>query len=148
PTTVVLGERKRRDRLAARDAGEQLLAGGVVARVEDRVGRQRDRREVRRAQEGAAHLLEDDDELDIGEARAAVLLGDGQALEPELLGHLAPYGRVEALLGLHQPADLRRRRLVLEEAADGAPELLLLFAEGEVHTRVPSVGRGSRGSPS
>ena len=73
------------DRLARRDAREQLglLVGG--ARVHDRVGREHDGGEVRRAQEHAAHLLEHDAELDEREALAAVLLGDVEALEPELV---------------------------------------------------------------
>ena len=42
-----------------------------------------------------AHLLEHHDQLDVGEAGPAELLGDGQALQAELLGHLAsrPPGR-------------------------------------------------------
>src|SRR5581483_7242954 len=91
------------------------------------------------------------------------------ALEPELLGHLLPDAFVVALGRLHQPADLGRRRLVLEEPPDGLAQLLLLFRKGEVHgcscgssrrgrarRRVVGAGdaapapsqRGSRGRPS
>ena len=106
PLAVRLGERERGDRLARRDAGEQLALLRVGAGVHDRVGREAHRREVRRAQQHAAHLLEHDAELDEREALAAVLLGDVQALEPELLGHLRPDRGVVALGGLHEPAHL------------------------------------------
>ena len=56
--------------------GRQRRLGGVVAGVEERVGGEHDGREVRGAQQGAAHLLEHDAELDEGEALAAELLGD------------------------------------------------------------------------
>ena len=91
--------------------------------------------EVRRAQQGPAHLLEHDGELDEGEALAAVLLRDDQALEAELVGHLAPHGGVVALVGVHEAADLGLGRLALEELAGDAAELFLLLGEGEVHGR-------------
>ena len=121
--------------------------------------------EVRRAEQHAAHLLEHDELLDGAAARAAVLLRDRQPLQPELLRHLRPDRAVVALVGLHQPPDLPRRRLVLEEAAQAAPELLLLLAEREGHdvssplsrlradlelrgTAPPSTGQARAGSPS
>ena len=75
------------------------------------VGGEGDGREVRRAQQAAAHLLEHDGELDVAEALAAELLGDDQALEPELVGHLGPDRGVVALGGLHEAADLGLGRL-------------------------------------
>ena len=118
PPAVVLGQGQGGDGLAAGYAREVLLLGRVVTRGQDGVGRQSDGGEVGGAQQSPAHLLEDDPELHVGVARPAVLLGDGQALEAQLLGHLAPYGGVVPLGGLHQPAHLGGRRLVLEEAAD------------------------------
>ena len=91
--------------------------------------------EVRGAQQGAAHLLEHDDLLDVAEALAAVLLGDGEGLEAHLLGHLVPDGVVVALLGVHLLADGGFGGLVLEEAADELAELFLLLGEGKVHGR-------------
>ena len=88
-----------------------------------------------RAQQGAAHLLEHDGELDVGEALAAELLGDDQALQAQLVGHLAPDGGVVALVGVHEAADLGLGRLALEELAGDAAELFLLLGEGEVHGR-------------
>ena len=90
-------------------------------------------REVRGAQQRAAHLLEHDGELDEGEALAAELLGDDEALQAQLVGHLAPHGGVVALVGVHQATDLGLGRLALEELAGDAAELFLLLGEGEVH---------------
>ena len=63
----------------------------------------------------------------------AQLLGNGEALQTELLRHLRPHRRVVALVGLHEPADLRLGRLLLEERPHRAPQLLLLVGQGEVH---------------
>ena len=117
--------------------GEELGLLVVGAGVHDGVGREHDGREVGGAQQHAAHLLEHDAELDEGEALPAVLLGDVEALEAELVGHLAPHRGVVALGGLHQPADLGRRRLRLEESTHGVAQLLLLVGEGEVHGWAP-----------
>ena len=68
----------------------------VVAAEQQRVGGQHDGREERRAQQRAAHLLEHDAELDVAEPGAAELLGDVQALQAHLLGHLRPHGLVVA----------------------------------------------------
>ena len=76
-------------------------------------------------------------ELDEREPLAAVLLGDVEALEPELVGHLVPHRGVVALGGLHQPAHLARRRLRLQEPPHGVAQLVLLFGEGEVHGWTP-----------
>ena len=105
PLAVRLGEGERGDGLARGDAGEVLGLGGVVAGVQQRVGGEHDGREVRGAQQAAAHLLEHDDELDVAVARAAELLGDDEALQAHLLAHLRPHGGVVAGLGLHQLAD-------------------------------------------
>ena len=94
-------------------------------------------------QQAAAHLLEHDGELDVAEALAAELLGDDQALEPELVRHLGPHRGVVALGGLHEAADLGLGRLGVEELADDAPQLLLLLGEGEVHGADPAAGGGA-----
>ncbi len=133
PLAVGLGEGEGGDRLAGGDAGEVLLLGGVVAGVQQGAGGQDDGGEVGGAQQRPAHLLEDHGELDEGEALAAELLGDDQALEAELVGHLAPDGVVVALVGVHEAADLGLGRLALEELAGDAAELFLLLGEGEVH---------------
>ena len=137
PLPVVLGDGEGGDRLARGDAGQVALLGLVVARGEQRVGRQRHGREERRAQQGGAHLLEHDEQLDVGEARAAELLGDGQRLQAELVGHLAPHGGVVALGGVHQAAHLGLGRLLGQEPAHRGAQLLLLVTEGEIHARAP-----------
>src|SRR5690606_15370863 len=97
--------------------------------------------EVGGAQESAAHLLENDGELHEAEALAAKLLGDDQALEAELVGHLAPDLLVVALLGVHEAAHFGLGRLALEELAGDAAELFLLLVEGEVHWSPRGRGR-------
>ena len=78
-------------------------------------------------------LLEHDAELDEREALAAVLLGDRQALQAELVRHLRPDRRVVALGRLHEPAHLALGALRLEELPHGVAQLVLLFREREVH---------------
>src|SRR5262249_364806 len=89
--------------------------------------------EVRGAQQGPAHLLEDDDQLDVGVARAAELLGNDQALQAQLLGHLGPDRLVVAFGRLHEPAHFGLRGLVVHKPAHRLAQLLLLFTEGEIH---------------
>ena len=137
PLAVVLGDGQGGDGLARGDAGQVALLGLVVARGRAARWRQRHRGEERRAQQRGAHLLEHDDQLDVGEARAAELLGDGERLQAELVGHLAPHGRVVALGGVHEPAHLGLGRLLGQEPADRGAQLFLLVTEGEVHARAP-----------
>ena len=100
--------------------------------------------EVGGAQQDAAHLLEHDAELDEGEALAAVLLGDGETLEPELLAHLLPDRGVVALGRLHEAAHFRLGRLGLEELPHRAPQLFLLLGKSEVHECSPGSERPFR----
>src|SRR4029077_17230731 len=98
-------------------------------------------------QEGGPHLFEHHREPDVAVARAAVLLGDDEALEAHLLAHLTPHGVVVALLGVHQAAHLGLGRLLVEEGPHGAAKLFLLLAEGEVHGIPPGTARlGTSGS--
>ena len=139
PRTLRLGEREGGDGLAGGDAREELrlLVGGTG--VHDRTGREHHRREERRAEEDPAHLFEHDAELEEGEALTAVLLGDVEALQAELVRHLAPHRGVVALGRLHQPSHLARRRLRLEEPTHRIAQLFLLVGEGEVHGGAPGV---------
>ena len=79
------------------------------------------------------HLLEHDAELDVAEARAAVLLGDVQALEAHLLGHLrhtaASYPASVSICSRTAASAL----LASEEGAHGVAQLVLFVGEGEVH---------------
>ena len=133
PLAVVLGDGQRGDRLTRRQAREHGLLGVVVARGEQRVGGQRDGGEERRAQQCGTHLLEYDRQLDVREAGAPELLGDGQRLESELVGHLAPDGGVVPLGRVHQTPDLGLGRLLGEEPPDRSAKLFLLLTEREIH---------------
>ena len=70
PLAGRLGEGERGDRLAGGDAGQEVLLGGVVTAVQQRVGGEHDGREVGGAEQRPAHLLEHDAELDEAVARA------------------------------------------------------------------------------
>jgi hypothetical protein len=137
PLAVRLGERERRNGLARRDPGQVSLLRRLVAGVEQRVGRQHHGGVVGGAQQGPAHLLEDDRQLDVRVPLAAVLLGDGQGLQSQLVRHLRPDCRVVAVRGVHQPPDLGLGRLRLEELPGDPAQLFLLFGEGEVHGPAP-----------
>ncbi|CAB4853111.1 unannotated protein [freshwater metagenome] len=109
------------------------LLGGFVTAVDQRVGGQHDSAEERGAQQRAAHLFQHDAELDVRVAGAAVLLGDRETLQAELLASLAPHGSVETVVGLHLLADGGLGALGLEERADGLTQFFLFFGEGKVH---------------
>src|SRR5581483_6519291 len=69
---------------------------------------------------------------DEGEARAAVLLGEDQAVPAEL-GHLLPELTRVAGLVVHHLPDERHRALLREEVARRLSQHLLVFAEPKVH---------------
>ena len=140
PAARRLGEGEGGDGGPSCDAREVRRLGGVVTGLDERVGREHHGGEERGAQQGAAHLLEDDAEFDVAEAGTAVLLGDVQTLESHLLGHLAPYVAVEAGLGLHLLAHRLLGALGFHEGADGAAQFVLFLGEGEVHAASVSVG--------
>ena len=143
PATVLLAQRERADLLTAREARQVLLFGGVVPGEQQRVRGEDAGGEVRRAQQRPAHLFQHDTELEEAEARPAVLLGNGQALQPELLTHLLPELGLVAFGGVHQPAYFALRRLVFQEAAYRTAQLLLFVAESKVHGRHPRAASGS-----
>ena len=148
PFPVRLGERERCDRLTARDAREQRRLLILGPGIEDRVGREHHGREVGSAQQRPTHLLEHDAELHPREALAAVGLGDVQALEPQLVGHLRPDRGVVALGRLHQPPHLGLGALGLQELPHGVTQLVLLFGKSEVHgdSFLSEVDAGDRAS--
>ncbi len=118
-----LGDRERGRGLARRDAGQVGLGGYLVAGREDGARRQHRRREERARRQGAAHLLEHHLELGEAEPVAAVLLGERQAGQAELSGHLPPEVLVVAALGLDCGAHLHLARLRREEVADAVAKL-------------------------
>ena len=86
--------------------------------MDERVGGQHHGGEERCGQQRATHLFHDHDELDVTKALAAVLFGNDEALQAELLGHLAPDRFVVALLGSHLLTHGLLGGLVLKERAN------------------------------
>src|SRR5439155_6936713 len=105
PARARLELRQRDAQLARRELREQLLLLRRAAALEQCDAAQDHRREERAGQYDAAHLLEDDDQVDKIEARAAVLLGQDEA-HPAEPGHLLPLLVAEAPLVLHHLADV------------------------------------------
>src|SRR3972149_6328465 len=86
--------------------------------------------------EGAADLLDEDDEVEVAHADAAVGLGYDEA-HPALLRHLRPQLlRVASVVLLHV-AHVRLRALLLQEVARELAQHLLLFTQAEVHPLSP-----------
>src|SRR6185369_14868391 len=77
-------------------------------------------------------LLDDVDVVDVAQRRAAVLLGEDDAEEPELTGFLERVdGEVLRLIPLRD----MRFDLARGELADHVPNLLLLVSQTEIHSR-------------
>ena len=133
PGAVVLGERQRRDRLAARDARQQVALGALVRAGEQRVGREHGAGQVRPGEQRRAELLAHQRLLGEAEPGAAVLLPDRDAREPELASRVPPEVQIQAGLRLHELADTGQRCPVGEEAPHGIPQFLLLRADRELH---------------
>ena len=134
PPSVLLGEGEGGDRFTRSDTRQVGCLGGLVAGVEQRQTGELAGEEGG-AQQRPAHFLEDHTEFDEREPLAAELLGDDQALEAHLFGHLLPDGLVVSGLGVHELTDRRLGGLVLHERSHEATELFLFLGEGKVHAR-------------
>src|ERR1019366_8943536 len=91
-----------------------------------------------RTEERRAHLFKDHVELDRPITLAAVLFGDAEALQGELVRHQFPDVGIVALFGRHQTTYLGLGLLLFQEALDHLAELFLLLAAAKVH-RDPSI---------
>ena len=117
----------------------------------DRVRRDDGAREEGSTGEAPPHLFERDAEFDEAEALSAVRLGQRESVQPEFLRHLLPGAAIETRGCLREPAHLRGRPALLEEAPHHAAKLVLFFAEREIHVvplrccarGLPSRGRGA-----
>src|SRR5206468_3855434 len=94
----------------------------------------------RLGERGAAELLVEQHGRGLVEAEPALLLGDGEARDPEL-GELAPELGRAPRIALPERADAGRRALAGEEVAHRLLERQLVVVEEEAH-------RGYRGRPS
>ena len=133
PAPRLLQQGQRADPLAGGQARQQVLPGRLVRAAQQGLGGQRHARQVGRAQQRPAHLLEDDAELEVAEPGSLILLGHGHALQPELVAHLLPDRGVVAGVGGHQPPHALLGRLAAQEAAHRGPQFQLLVGEEEVH---------------
>lgn len=144
PAAAVLGERQRGHRVAGRDARQEVVSRLLVGAAQQCLGGEGDGGEVRAAEQCAARLLEDDAEVDVAEARAAVLLGDSEPLEAEFAGHPPPDDGVVTPGVGGQAAHARLVGVLGEERADDLAQFVLFLAEGEIHAELPVVRATSR----
>ena len=153
PASVRLGPGDRDDATSRGDSGEQVLLRGAVRAELERVGGEHGVAKEGSAGQSTPHFLHGDQQLDVGVARAAVLLGDDQSRESELLGHLAPGVGVPSSVGRHLLAHDGLAGLVGEERAYCGAQLVVLIGELEVEcharfsTAATSAARPSRARP-
>ncbi len=121
PANRLLGERDGRDGMAGRDTRQVVLARGLVVQMQQDTGGEHGGGQVRRAQQGAPHLLQDDADLADTCPGPAVLLGDEQADDTQLARQPRPDLPVEAFRRLHQTPDLGLRGVFRQELPDGVP---------------------------
>src|SRR6266498_603601 len=136
------------DALPAGHGGEEALAARRSRRAQEQRGGDHRALHVRAREARAAHLLEEEDNVDRGAAAAPVFHGDEEA-RPAEDGDLLPQLGGKAALAGHALRHDVRWTVTLEEIAGGAHEKLLAVGEAEVHgLALPSHARASAGSPS
>ena len=138
PAARFLGDCVGVDGGPAGDAGEVLRLLGVVT-GDDEPGGAGGVGDEGTGNERPPELLDEDAEVQVAEAGAAVLLGNHEALPAEL-GHLLPEVRAVAGLVFFHGPHVFFGALVLEEVARRVADQVLLFAEAQIH-RCPSLIR-------
>ena len=144
PLPVLFREGECCNRLSGRNFRQQSLLLLVRAGFQNGCRGQNRRSEIRRAEEGASHLLDRNRQLADAEPLTSVGLGNVDTRKPEVSAQTLPNLGVTALLGRHQSPDLGRRRPVMQEAAQHRSEFLLLIREAEFHGRYSSAARELR----
>jgi len=127
------GPGQRGDRGPGRDRREVRDAGGVVRHFQQRGRGQPAGGEERPAVERGPHLLERHPELDRGPPGPAQPLRDRQALQADAVGGLDPDRSVEALVAVHEAADVGLGRPLGQEVADDRAQQLGVLAGNEAH---------------
>src|SRR6266545_6005228 len=112
------------DPLSARHGREQALATGRSRRAQEQRGGDHRALHVRAREARAAHLLEEQHDVDHGATAAAVLHGDEET-RPAENGDLLPQRSRKAALAGHALRHDVRWTVTLEEIAGGAHEKLL-----------------------
>ncbi len=123
---------------------EQRGALGAGAEGGDQGHAQRCGGQQRRGQQCAARLLAGQGQVGGGTADTAVLLGDGDARQPELTGQLLPELAVVSGGGTDGGLDLVGAAAFAQDLAQGTAYLALLRGEGGIHRRAPPGGTSQR----
>ncbi len=125
PVPIRLSVRKGCRLLTTSQLGEDVIQLVPRHGQQEGAGGEADAREERAVVETGAQLLQHHRELDGPIPHTAVLLGDGERGESELLGHLLPDRRVVAAVVEELP-EVRQRRALGDEAPHELSKLLLL----------------------
>lgn len=125
------GQPARRQRREQRGA----LGGGTEGG--DQRHAQRGGGQQRRGQQHPPGLLAGQRQVGGGAADAAVLLGDGDARQPELPGELLPQLAVVSGSGADCGLDLVGAAAFAQDLAQGTAYLVLLRGDGGIHRRAP-----------
>ena len=125
PQACAFADRHGRDGRSVGDARQQRVPLILAPGQQDRVAGHDRARQERCAEQRAALFLHGDAELDRSVSGTAIGFGQVQPRKAHFAAGLAPDVGVEAFGGRHQPAHGARRRLVLQEARQNVPELLL-----------------------
>ena len=99
PAPVVLDPGKGRARLAGSDARQQRLLFRLSARIHDGAGGQHRRRKIRRAEQGAPHLLQHNALIAKAKPVAAIGLGNADRCQADRGVDRAPAIAFVALIG-------------------------------------------------
>src|SRR5690606_2530635 len=137
PGAVGSGDGERGGGRSGRDSRQVRGLGLRVPRCGESGGREDHGGQEGTGSQCPAHFLEYDRKLDESVPVPTVLGGQGEPLQPELLGHLSPERRVVAQLGLHDLADLLFSGLGCEEVADGGARLFEFGDGGLGHAVAP-----------
>jgi hypothetical protein len=140
--SALLDQREARDPLAGRQRREQaLLLGGAAGREHER-RRHDGARHERPGEPGAAHLLDEQDDVD-QRAVAAAELGRDQETGPPQLGHASPQRFLETALVEGQALHELGRTVLAQERARRRRQDLLGRRQAKIHLSVSTRRRPS-----
>src|SRR5208282_3274116 len=127
-----LDDRDSADRFAFGERGEPFRVELFGAAEFERAGRKHGREQERPRHRSVAALLENHRHVEHPESRAAEFLGNDEPAPSELRDLGVEFARI-AVVGGHYFAHERASAFVAEKRARAFLELLLFFAESEIH---------------